>query len=200
VCWFRKAATASCSSPLSMEDRKRRQMYQAFALLFSFSQIQGVMAILSHSMIDVNDSLEVKLIEWNSFLMRMNVFGTPFLLVLPSLIGWKASIATVVPTLAYCINQDILTFATVPGIVVSSLAMVAVLSRSRTNLPFLFKLGWVILAAAPTFVPNSSTDEGHMHAAICLNFPLALMVYGLHTMSSTRTGNQSTKEATIKQF
>jgi hypothetical protein len=161
-------------------------LYQAFFLVFALSHVQAVVTILSHSLIDVNAALEVKLIEWYAFLMRMNVFMLPFVTVLPRLIGWKSSLVTVLPVLAYFINHDVLSFDTTPGIVLSTLGMVVVLSRKDEDLPLFFKLGWILLALSPVIFPDSSTDAGHTLGASGLNIPLILMAYGLHSRSTSK--------------
>ena len=188
--WFRDAAKSCPSS-----EKYRQTLYQAFYFLFAIGQVQGIVSTLSHSMINVNDSLEYRLFQISSFVIRLSVFGTPFFILLPSLIGcWNVSFAVVLPVLAYLINQNILTFASVPGIVVSSGAMIVVLSRKE--LPLLFKLGWVLLAVLPTIVPDTTTDMDHLIGAAELNVPLIVMAYGLLTTSSTTT---ATTNAAIKQ-
>jgi hypothetical protein len=185
VAWFRTAAAATASAAEKSPQQKNKGswfLYQAFYVLFATSQIQGIVTILSHTMIDVNDSLEFQLLECYSFLMRLSVFATPFVILLPPLVrgGWTTVMGTVVPLLMVEIHQNILTFTSLPGIVTSSLAMMVVVSRPSRDLPLLFKLGWVLLALMPALFPDSSTDAGHTEGAAILNIPILLMAYGLH--------------------
>ena len=188
MAWFRDAATSCPSS-----EKDRQTLYQAFYFLFAIGQVQGILSILSHFMIDVNDSLEFKLFQVSSFVIRLSVFGTPFFVLLPSLIGWNASFATILPLLTYLINNNILTFASVPGIVVSSGAMLVVMSRR--DLPILFKIGWVLLSVLPTVVPDTTTDVSHMIGAAELNVPLFLMAYGLLTTRMSTTTKAAMKQS-----
>ena len=182
VAWFqqRAARTTAAMAKKNTHHPTTVMLYQAFYGLFAMSQVQGIITILSHTMIDVNDSLEFQLLECYSFLMRLSVFATPFFILLPPMIGWTTTMATVFPVLMYAIYQNILTFTSVPGIVTSSLAMAVVVSRPTQDLPLLFKLGWVLLALMPALFPDSSTDAGHTEGAAKLNLPILLMTYGLH--------------------
>jgi hypothetical protein len=193
--WFRKRRAAVSQS--KNETNKNNTLYQSLHYLFIMSHVQGIFALLSHSLIGVRDDLQLLFFEWDNFFMRLHVFSTGLLIFLPGpVVSWNVIVSVVLPLLAYLVNQDILTFQSVPGIVLSTLSMIAILTTPSTRrgsgdddeisyLPLLFKLGWVLLAFMPVLFPDTSNDWGHTLGAGLLNVPLFVMAYGLLKSSSS---------------
>jgi hypothetical protein len=190
--WFRQRQVAVSKS----KNNKNNTLYQSLYYLFLMSQVQAIMTLLSHSLIGVRDDLQVQFIEWEFFFMRLHVFSTGLLILLPrtGVVSWNVIVSVVIPLLAYLVNQDILTFQSVPGIVLSTLSMIAICTTPSNSssgdddgsafLPLLFKLGWVLLAFMPVLFPDTSNDWGHTLGAGLLNVPLFVMAYGLLKSSS----------------
>jgi hypothetical protein len=123
--------------------------------------------------------------------------------------SWNVTVSVAIPLLVYLVNQDVLTFESLPGIVLSTLAMIAICttpSRSSCStgggsgdddndetifLPLLFKVGWCLLAFMPPLFPDTSNDGGHTLGAGLLNIPLFVMAYGLLNSSSSDTTHKT---------
>ena len=167
--------------------KNTHRSYGILKFLYIMAHVQGLVTLLSHSMIDYHDELQVSFIVWDFFLMRLNVFGTGILLLLGN-VGW-----ILMPLLAGLVASDMADFGTPVGIALSTFSMIMI-AMSR-ELPALFRFAWCLLGFLPLCVPSSETDAGHTLGTLIVNLPLICMAYALNGQATLRSEDiKSTKK------
>ena len=196
-----KEQTTYASEPQNNHDNciRKPSCYRTFYFLFALGQIQAIITLIGHSLIGYNHELMKLIIDWEMFLMRIQVFcPAVLLLVEPTLMqqiafgsaksaNWQQiaasrNLSLVISSIlmAGIINATLrerLMIGQGVGIPLSTLSLVAVVTR--VELSTVFKLAWSMLAIIPPFIPSSNTDYGHTMAATVLTCLLAAMAYGL---------------------
>lgn len=156
---------ASSSPPAA-----KKKTFAVF-LLIAVACIQSWAAQLSHSAVNVNGPINVGFLVWEFVCMRTQVFG----MGLSLLFGWKA----IVP-LFFLVITDIARFDSVVGICLSSLSSIVLIMESNEIVPLGFKLAWLSMTTFPMFLPDSTTDWGHMIGGMLHIIPIFVILMSLH--------------------
>jgi len=154
---------------------------QAIAAIFLIATVSGWILLLSHTLVDVDVSLERQLYNVGRYLTRLHVFMMGIINIFPQR-GWYAAVP-----IFYLIMKHVLDFGSIYGIALSSTAVMGVLTAPPRNFQPLFKIGYILMAFVPAIIPRPSTDWGHMIGDLCVSIPLVLLSYGLRAQSIVST-------------
>ena len=197
----------------------KKILYGTLFALFTMSHVQGVIALWSHSLINIHDELQVTLLVYENFIMRFHVFSTGIIIVTMSLCvkvidsittkntmnnnttsGGKTNTTTTTSVAAFLM----VLFCTIyfvaynvyydvwnfPTLQGRIMSTVSLLTVVfHPYLPTLFKGSWSLLALLPLLVPESDNDFGHGVGAAMLSIPITFMLLSFMMLTTTMSSS-----------
>ena len=163
------------------------EVARVHAFTHLITHVSSVLAVLSHSLVGVDGcgQFEAILVDWFFWMLQIHTYSVGLAMIINSIVG------TYIP-IAILTVKEILLFHNMPGIALSSLSWIKILSSKHLSVGF--KLGWSILSVTPFAFPDSSTDWGHTKAATLLGVAACIQSIGTNYDISTKMINQDMKK------